>query len=226
MNLLLKDEKDLKITFPPITKKVIVLDIDETLLHASENYDKFIQIKTNINYDLKKYIKILNLRCVDCNYNIWYIERPHVKQFLSFCFSYFRYVCVWSAGEHHYVNRIVRSLFNGLPKPHIILTRNDCVSNEYTYHKPLKKIIKLLNKKFSNKSSAVKLSQVLIVDDRVDNFLDNSDNGILIPKFKPNKSNLRLTLETDSNLHKLMLWFLEKEIMEAEDLSTSNKNMF
>jgi len=175
----------------------IVLDIDETLLTSQEETPPYTKrthkIKINDNM-------------------IYIILRPHYKEFLEFCYDYFQRVIIWSAGEDIYVKKVVKILFNDLPYPDLVLTHKDCKiyyinGEEIDYSKPLYKLTKIYDK--------VDLSNTIIVDDRLKNFLYcNPFNGILIPYYKPKT----YRDNEDDMLLRLIRWFRLPEVVEIEDV--------
>ena len=77
-----------------LTDKAIILDLDETCIHTAED-DKSMNksICDNPNLDGDVYTLTLDAGKL----KMWGTKRPHLDEFLLFCFSYFKHVCVWSA---------------------------------------------------------------------------------------------------------------------------------
>src|SRR3989338_4538064 len=108
-----------------ITDKCIVIDLDHTLVSTQDPFGSLKELGILSNPDLIAlrnriyHIEIEDLEKpgVGTKYDFWWIIRPHVEEFLIFCFSYFRVVAVWSAGKRPYVEGIVDHLFRDLPKP-------------------------------------------------------------------------------------------------------------
>lgn len=210
----------------PITDHVIVLDIDETLVHADEQISNLDNLNKNIPFMEKLKFKVIHLNDNKVKFPIWYITRPYLREFLLFCFSYFRFVCVWSAGDHRYVNEIVQSLFKFLPKPHIVFTKNNCYHDTVdNYNKPLNKIIDELNNKYKLKDDKVTLKNILILDDRLDNFIPNPKNGILVPTFSPRLTikDIYREIENDDNLLLFMEWLQKDNVITSKNVKLLNK---
>lgn len=229
MTLFYKSESD-KIPTKPLTNKCIVLDLDETLIHSSEN------INDLLNLEISEYPELITLRkriysmqlddVVDkkgkgIKTELWGITRPYVKEFLITCFSYFKIVAVWSAGQRKYVEAIVDYLFRDIKRPHVVFTYDDCEqSDNRILVKPLQKMIDTvpgLNKYMS-------LENTFVVDDRASTFTNvNPNNGILIPPYKP-LFDIKSLLADDIALRQLSLWFLHRDVMDANDVRILNKS--
>lgn len=185
-----------------VTDLAIVLDIDETCVHTFETCPRK-KIDSDRYYEFKlgkdKFSGLL---------------RPFIRDFLFFCFCYFKYVIVWSAGQKRYVHEICNILFDGIPSPHLILSRDDCASHKEGYTKPLIKI--------RDKIPEITLKNTLILDDREHSFAKNPSNGILSPAYEPTHTN---HLSNDLYLKDLMKWFMDKEVVECSDVRILDKTI-
>lgn len=219
--------------YPP---KNIVLDIDETLV---KTYDDpgFAKLNgTNILVDPTYYSlrpRIIQYRLEDIplgsikkgqgiDNDMWSITRPHLYDFLAFCFDYFDNVIIWSAGLGAYVQAVVDKVFNpigGTPYPEIVWARDQCVFQNGILTKPLNKLI---NDPLA-RNKGLTLENTLIIDDRVDNFIDNPSNGIQIPLYEPNPNPLAIATE-DIALLQLKKWFLRDDVRQATDVQMLPKN--
>src|SRR3990167_2749575 len=207
--------------------KCIVLDMDETMLHvlfeqrvknSVKELKKMNFFTDPLYYPIRDNIVRFNFRQFEGdNYveeEMWAITRPHLRDFLRFSFSYFNYVIIWSAGTYEYVNLAIRNIFKDLPLPHIIYTRDDCaehVNSEYT--KPLKKLYDL--------NRDIRPENTFILDDKAMSFINDPDNGILIPVYKPNPADI--PHNRDDNLLKLMEWFSLPEVSQSSDVRKLDK---
>ena len=217
-----------------LTDKVIVLDLDESLVHSISGKteetdfklltDLEIMTKSSLN-DLKKRIYILKID--DCHSkgmgdrsHMWGIKRPHLDDFLNFCFSYFKIVAIWSAGSHSYVDILVEKLFNNINRsPHIIYSRKNITNDpHHGYHKPL---IKMING-IPGLDQYMSLSNTFILDDRDSNFYNNEENGIKIPYYLP-----EVTIEglrkDDLQLVNLQHWFNTDQVKYTNDVRKIDK---
>ena len=228
MNNIYKTAID-KIPFKSLTNKCIVLDLDETLVHSYENVSELNSL--NIMRDSK----LLDLRgrayelsMDDVVYKkgqgikteMWGITRPHVKDFLIFCFSYFKVVAVWSAGKKKYVEAIVDYLFRDIKRPHVIYSRDDCEkTTDNILIKPIEKMIKQ-----ESLTKYMSLENTFIIDDRTTVFeTPNPYNGIQIPAYAPD-SNIRSLRTDDISLKQLMTWLLRPEVVNALDVRDLDKS--
>lgn len=229
MSLFYKSDYD-RIPIKSLTDKCIVLDLDETLIHSFENiYDlDNLKIYTSPSLlNLRKRIYSMQLDDVidkkgkGTITELWGISRPFIREFLINCFSYFKIVAVWSAGQRKYVEAIVDYLFRDLKRPHVIYTYDDCnqLDNRLLV-KPLQKMINNvpgLNKYMS-------LKNTFIIDDRYSTFSNvNLTNGILIPPYKPYPNIVSLN-SNDIALRQLSNWLLRPDVMESDDVRTLNKS--
>ena len=162
------------------TDKVIVLDIDETLVYTfTENN--------------RKYDYILNL---DDETEVYRgVFRDHLQEFIDFCFLYFKYVIVWSAGTRDYVHNMVDIIFTK-QRPYLILTYDDIVIEDHNYYKPLRKIF----------NTEIRKDNTYFIDDREENFREDKINGIVAPQF---------TGQHDDYLLKLENWFLQSFVVSS-----------
>ena len=221
-----------KIPDKPLTDKCIVLDLDETLVHsnAEANIDLLKEMKLFSdpkNMDLRQRTYKITMEDVvhkkgeGNKTEMWGVFRPHVRDFLIFCFSYFKIVIVWSAGRKNYVHRIVDHLFSGLKRPIVIYTFNDIEKlHNGTLIKPLNKLID----KVPGLNKHMSLENSFIIDDRTSVFHEcNPYNGIEIPAYKP-AFNLESMRKDDRALKKLMKWFLSEEVVNSKDVRKLDKS--
>jgi len=224
-----------KISNKPLTDKCIVLDLDETLVHShgEGNIDllKELKILTDLNnLDLRERIykitmdDVVHKRGTGDKTEMWGIMRPNIRDFLIFCFSYFKLVIVWSAGRKNYVHAIVDHICIDLKRPHIIYTFDDLEKlPNGTLIKPLNKIIK--NVEGINKHMSLENSY--IIDDRNSVFHEpNPYNGIEIPPYRPS-FNYKSLRSDDNSLKQLMTWFMKPEVINSKDVRELDKtNIF
>lgn len=226
-----------KILSKPLSDKCIILDLDNTVISSfiptSENPDSVnllnnLGIMTNPDlFDLRRRTytivmdDVVDKKGTGTKYEMWGLSRPHVKDFLVFCFSYFKVVAVWSAGRKKYVEAIVDFLFKDIRRPHIIFTYDDL---DRTHNGVLTKpIMKMINQ-VSGLNKYMNLNNTYIIDDRKSTFESvNIDNGVLIPVYDPefNPESLR---KDDTALEKLMLWFIKPEVIKSKNIRLLDKS--
>lgn len=227
------------IPFKALTNKCIVLDLDETLVHTNVNDVDMEQLK---NLGIMSDPNLLDLRrrtyqitMDDVVYKkgegvkttMWGIVRPHVKEFLISCFSYFKVVIVWSAGKRKYVDAIVDFLFKDIKRPHVVYSYDQCERTSNNL------IVKPFAKMIENEpglSKYMSLDNSFMIDDRETvysgyggDYGDNPDNGIQIPAYKP-AFNIHSLRSNDIALKQLMTWFLKPEVMNSDNVRELDKS--
>ena len=210
-----------------MTDKCIVLDIDSTLVYTQDdNPDEelpklqALKIMDPKNIQLRKRIYYLKIddykKKGDGNsYPFWGVTRPHLTQFLIFCFSYFKVVAVWSAGSYDYVHKIVEHIFKGIQMPHIILTHDDCDEIDGLIYKPLDRMFSKMNEYMNYKNT-------FALDDTESTFSRNESNGILIPGYEPNETAISMLVD-DICLEQFKYWLLQNEVMNSNDVRKLDK---
>lgn len=211
----------------PLTDKCIVLDLDQTLVATQETLEDFKRLK--IMSDPKLFLlrsRSYYLSMDDYEkpgigtvYNYWGVTRPYTKEFLQFCFAYFKVVAVWSAGKAKYVESIVDHLFADLPQPHVIFTYDDIEKGD--------KIIKPLSKMYQYDDFTRKYmnaSNTFILDDNNSTFSKNKGNAIHIPAYDPKVTIKDLSDTSDDNLVKVMYWLCQKNVIESKNVTKLKKN--
>ncbi len=211
-----------------MTDKCIVLDLDQTLIATQDNISSLMELGIlsdpklmdlrNRTYNIT--IEDIEKPGVGTKYDYWGITRPHVTEFLLFCFSYFKIVAVWTAGQRLYGEAIVDYLFRDLPKPHVLFTYDDCdVDTNGHITKPLTKMMEsdpVLRRNMS-------LQNTLAVDDNSITYRNNPYNGVLIPKYEP-ALNPNALGRDDPSLLQLKYWLLLPEVINARDVTTLDKS--
>ena len=133
---------------------IIVLDIDETLVHTHEGDHK--------DFDFSG----LSVK-----------KRPGLDEFLQELFETgFYQVGVWSAGMREYVEHVVKTVFPCPPQ--FILARENC---DCRYNKPLGKIRSLIHD--DNKPYNSDISEILLIDDKLNVAPSDTFNHLMIKPF-------------------------------------------
>jgi carboxy-terminal domain RNA polymerase II polypeptide A small phosphatase len=148
-------------------KKIVVFDLDETLVHA-----------TKIKLDRQE----------DFRHDDYYVyKRPGVNEFLKECTELCR-IAIWSSADDEYVQSICKHLIQDSSQLEFIWGRSACwmkiakvkdeitglLRREYQNIKPLEKI----------RRKGFKMSDLLIVDDSHYKVMDNPDNYLIIRPFE------------------------------------------
>ena len=157
-------------SFKNENKILLILDIDETLIHARET-----QLNRKSDF-------------VIFNYSVY--KRPFLKDFLLKVKDDFL-IGVWSSASDGYVEAIVKKIFPKEINLEFVWGRSRCTyrrnlqidefgyyddnySNHYHYIKPLKKL----------KRKGYNLNRILIVDDSPHKCQDNYGNAIYPKEYK------------------------------------------
>lgn len=231
--------------------RTLILDLDETLIHSWERpgfLDSY-QIYTNpeiskqfhppgkpdITYSMLMGSVPLhqvahdNLKDSVC---IWGLKRPYLEEFIKFCFNYFTNILVWSAGVDAYVQEITKSIFSesGYTSPRIIWARPQCSNHKGAYHKPIIDIFNCLEKQ-DPQIFNIDPKSTLILDDKVHTFMQNPQNGVLIPPYYPGYENVghtpnlaNLLDRSDDMLLRFMRWLNLPSVRNAEDVRLLDKS--
>jgi len=212
-----------------LTDRILILDLDETLLHSFVDDEDLVAIK-RLQYfkdypDLSRRAYYLDIDDVATplgqgdNFRTWGITRPHLKEFLAFAFLYFRTVMVWTAGTRRYADSIVKEIFSGLPQPTLVYSRDECViSRDNHYTKPIAKIIE-----DEDLWDFMNLKNTLIIDDKDSNFIPNPENGIKIPAFSP-KSYIDSLRSDDNAYAQIVEWLMEPNVINAFSVQHLDKS--
>ncbi len=208
----------------PITEMCIVLDVDETLVHTFESLHDLLHIDVSNTYYKK--IKRRSYNFVYRTYSenvanpsfnrLVGIKRPFLDEFITFCFNYFKYVIVWSAGEDSYVRSICRQIFKDR-KPYAILTRNKCAGDKY--NKPLS--ILFNDPLFRN---SITERNTIIVDDKYESVSSNINNAIIIPPYIPTINDLVDGNDDDVYLLNLITWLQNYKVLTNTDITHISKS--
>lgn len=218
-----------------LTKLNIVLDVDETLVHTPDDEgkdsdrDKLYDLENNHPRGIELRGRIIKVTSNDVGvkrgygvkYNFPSILRPHLKEFLRFCFEYFRIVSIWSAGQRGYVHSIVRNIFRDIHDPSFVYTRDQLKSMyDGSYEKPLmylREIDPLANKYFTPENT-------LILDDNYRTFAKvNPDNAIHIPAYIP-EMNMESLMEDENSLLEFKDWLMQPKVMNTKDVRKLDKS--
>jgi hypothetical protein len=210
----------------PLTNKTIFLDLDSTLIFTSDNFDQYVALElytnpehTHLRNRLYKFdvIDVVDKPGTGVRSSMWGILRPHVYEFLDFCFEYFENVIVWSAGQLRYVHAICDVLFTDPEKqPVIIYSFDDCERNDNYLYKPLIKISQ-------TEIPEITLDKCYILDDNEMTFSKNKDNALHIPAYEPDLTPKGI-MEGEDVLLNVARWLMKPEILNAKDARKTNKD--
>lgn len=179
-------------------KKIIIFDLDETLLHATKN-------KLDLQEDF-------------CYENYFIYLRPYVNEFLTEC-SKLCAIAIWSSADDEYVKSISNQLINDSINMDFIWGRSECwmkivkvededtglKRKEYQNIKPLEKV----------RRKGFKMNNLLIIDDSPYKVKDNPDNYFIIEAFHGNPKDRVL---------KSLLAYLKRIVKEGDFTSIDREN--
>lgn len=211
----------------PRTNQCIILDLDETLVHASDDMFRFHRLKIATDPQLmdirdRSYTMtlddVIERRGTGTKTQLWSITRPYLKEFLVFCFNHFKIVAVWSAGRYKYVHATVEAIFKDIAMPHIIYTWDDCDKTNTGIFKPLEKMIQ----NEPGMANYMSLANTYAIDDRPSTYSKNQYNGIRIPEYKPHFTVDGMRIK-DNGLLQLMNWFKQQHVIVSSDVRTLDK---
>lgn len=96
-------------------RPLLILDLDETLIHSSW-------------FQFKKSDQLITTVC-DRDGNYFVYKRPHLEEFLDFCFQHFD-VAIWTAASQYYAHRILALICDKRPLI-FIYTEKRCTKVRY-----------------------------------------------------------------------------------------------
>lgn len=147
--------------------KLLILDLDETLIHATE-----IVLGFPADFKFDKY---------------FVYKRPDLEQFLIDISKHFT-VGIWSSADDDYVREIVNNIKPENVDFEMIWGRSKCSlrrdydMDNYYYEKRLDKL----------KKKGFKLEQIIIVDDTPEKSRNNYGNAVYIKEFSADKADEEL----------------------------------
>lgn len=139
--------------------KLVILDLDETLVYASEGH---------LGYD----------HDFEAGHYLVY-KRPYLREFIAFCFEHFR-VAVWTSSSEDYAQIVVESIFKQEEQLEFVWARRKCVRrydpkvNEQHYIKDLRKV----------KKQGYPIEGILMIDDTPEKLMRNYGNLVRVSPFE------------------------------------------
>jgi RNA polymerase II subunit A small phosphatase-like protein len=140
------------------SNKLLILDLDETLIHATETKLEIVE---------------------DFRYEQYYVyKRPNLNKFLEDVSKHFT-VGIWSSADDDYVKEIVQRIIPETMDLKVVWGRSRCsVKRDYDYdqYNFEKRLDKL-------KKQGFRLEQIILVDDSPEKTRSNYGNAIYIKEF-------------------------------------------
>ena len=180
-------------------KKLLLFDLDETLIHA-----EYPIIEKNINdYDTLLRFKVENE--LDEYHELGLYLRNGLKKFLSLLNNYFN-IAVFTASDKDYADSIIRFLDPNKTIFKLCLYRTNCINvNDLIYIKDLR-IIENINMK-----------KTVLIDNNIYSFSNQLNNGILINSFYGDKNDIELYN---------VISYLCEYILPSDDVRKVNESFF
>jgi RNA polymerase II subunit A small phosphatase-like protein len=154
---------------PPQYDKLLILDLDETLIHTTNE-------PKGRTPDFQVF-----------HYGVY--KRPGVEDFLSTCIAWFN-MGVWTSASADYAGKIIQHLFPEPAQLRFVFTRKDC-GLRFDYSIGMHRIVKPLKKL---KKQGYSLKKTLVIDDSPGTFVENYGNAILVQKYLGNEEDEELFL--------------------------------
>ncbi|MEO7046177.1 MAG: HAD family hydrolase [Ferruginibacter sp.] len=149
------------------SNKLLILDLDETLIHSTEK-----EFGDIADFQFDKY---------------FVYKRPHLDEFLIDISKYYT-VGIWSSADDAYVNEIVDFIKPDQVNFELVWGRSRCTmkrdftSDSYFFEKRLDKL----------KKRGFSIEQILIVDDSPEKSRNNYGNAVYIKEFTGDKTDEEL----------------------------------
>lgn len=142
-------------------KPLVILDLDETLIYASEQQFK--------------HLKSVRFQKIYINF------RPFLFDFVSFLEAHFE-LAVWTSATENYAEFVVKHIFD--IKPHFLFTRKDCSLKSDTKYKK-SQFYKNLNRFEMLQNN---FEKIIFLDDKPELIISDKAEIIPILPFKGEKS--------------------------------------
>ncbi len=150
-------------------RKLLILDLDETLIYATEE-----KLESASDFSVGQY---------------FVYKRPFLAEFLEFCFENFE-VAVWTTATKFYAEKILQTVLQENQKLKFLWTRERCTfafDEEEREHYFVKKMHKLRRR-------GQKLESVIVVDDSPNVWKCSYGNLVRVGKFEGDKNDNELKL--------------------------------
>jgi hypothetical protein len=198
-----------------VTDFILVLDLDETVLHTfSSNPSQIEKLELQKYPQLRDRLYAKEIRVQDNKntYSIsrfWGVKRPHYDTFMTFAATYFQAIFIWTAGVFPYGREMTNEITRGLNQERIFMTRRDCTVIDGAYVKSARTLATKMG---------VDPSKLLYLDDREESFCETPNQGIQIPRYEPAENPSAILLD-DPTLLQLKAWLSTEEALRATSVS-------
>lgn len=138
--------------------KLIILDLDETLIYATEEV-----LEHHEDFVVGQY---------------YVYKRPYLKEFIEFCFDNFE-VAIWTTSTRNYALEIVKKVFPSPNKLKFLWARERC-TNRYDAELQENYLEKMMSKV---RRFDYDLSKVIVVDDSPEKWRNSYGNLVRVKAF-------------------------------------------
>ncbi len=143
---------------PNFARKLLILDLDETLIYATD--------------------KPLSAHFDFCAAGYYVTSRPHLESFLDFCFDTFA-VAVWTSSSRGYANLVVPEIFDTPERLEFVWARERCTRQFFPEEQDFERVKSL--KKL--KAKGHDLARTIMVDNTPQKLIRNYGNLVRIDDF-------------------------------------------
>lgn len=156
--------------------KLLILDLDETLVYATE----------------KRLARLEDFRVE----TYFLYRRPNLDHFIEFLFKYFK-VAVWTSSSESYADGVVQNVFQQPERLHFVWARERCtyridgLTGKDYWIKDIKKVKRL----------GFSLDSILIIDDSAEKISRSYGNHICVTPFEGDPTDNELAI-----LQSYLLW--------------------
>lgn len=167
-------------------KRLIVLDLDETLVHTTPT----------VHTHLERIGTYRVFASVDIIY-----KRPHLDKFLQFAFDQFQ-VGIWTAASEDYAKYILSKILKESQVPLFVFSSNRCTQrinyeNITTRDSSADAVVMIKRLSKVRRTYKIARDDILVVDDKKHTFRENTGNGIQVIAFEGQKDDKELLLLID-----------------------------
>ena len=150
-------------------KKLLILDLDETLIFATEN-----KSEREADFTVGQY---------------FVYQRPFLNEFIEFCFEHFE-VAIWTTATRSYANDILQTILKTDQKLQFLWTRERCTlsfDEEEREHYFVKRMSKIRRCRY-------KLESVIVVDDSPNVWKCSYGNLVRVNRFEGDQTDVELKI--------------------------------
>ncbi len=152
-----------------LEKKLLILDLDETLIYATQE-----KLGREADFTVGQY---------------FVYQRPFLNEFIDFCFEHFE-VTVWTTATRSYAEEILQTILKTDQKLEFLWTRERCTlafDEEEREHYFVKRMYKIRRRGY-------KLESVIVVDDSPNVWKCSYGNLVRVKRFEGDENDDELNI--------------------------------